>query len=167
MDGRGDSLDQLRLAFGFRDAGPRPCMDDAAAYFPVNSVVRRLHAELPSVLIGGLATLFFQMLHPIAMAGVSKHSESARHARDQILRSRHAESRRNDEYRWTTEVALSLFPPCAYAILSPPRHQGLAPSDLGRVVANTCVTLDFRIPNVAPIRGFSEPSRPTSTSPTE
>src|ERR1019366_9017504 len=30
--------------------------------------------DLPSMLIGGLGSLFFQMLHPQAMAGVAQHS---------------------------------------------------------------------------------------------
>jgi uncharacterized protein (DUF2236 family) len=33
-----------------------------------------VHRELPSMLVGGLGSLFFQMLHPLAMAGVADHS---------------------------------------------------------------------------------------------
>jgi uncharacterized protein (DUF2236 family) len=37
-------------------------------------VVRQIHADLPSMLIGGLASLLLQTLHPLAMAGVADHS---------------------------------------------------------------------------------------------
>lgn len=49
-------------------------MDPDLAYFAPDSIVRRVHSDFPSMLIGGLASLLFQMLHPLAMAGVAQHS---------------------------------------------------------------------------------------------
>ena len=57
------------------DGEPPPACDDAdEAYMAPGSVVRRLHADLPSMLIGGLSSLLLQSLHPLAMAGVAQHS---------------------------------------------------------------------------------------------
>jgi uncharacterized protein (DUF2236 family) len=53
---------------------PAPCLDPDLAYIAPDSVVRRVHGDLPAMLIGGLSALLFQMLHPLAMAGVAQHS---------------------------------------------------------------------------------------------
>ncbi len=37
-------------------------------------MARLVHADLPSMLIGGVTALLLQMLHPLAMAGVAEHS---------------------------------------------------------------------------------------------
>lgn len=50
------------------------CVDPSEAYAEVDGVARLVHGELPSMLVGGLGSLFFQMLHPLAMAGVADHS---------------------------------------------------------------------------------------------
>ena len=49
-------------------------MDEADAYFSPNSIVRQVQSDLPSMVIGGFASLLLQMLHPLAMAGVAQHS---------------------------------------------------------------------------------------------
>ena len=41
---------------------------------PVDGITRVVHADLPAMLIGGLASLLMQMNHPGAMAGVAQHS---------------------------------------------------------------------------------------------
>jgi uncharacterized protein (DUF2236 family) len=43
--------------------------------FGPGSMVWRVHAELPSMLIGGISALMLQTLHPLAMAGVDQHSD--------------------------------------------------------------------------------------------
>ena len=43
--------------------------------FGPDSMVWRVHAELPSMLIGGISALMLQTLHPLAMAGVDQHSD--------------------------------------------------------------------------------------------
>lgn len=47
--------------------------EDAGLFGP-ESVTWRVHADLPSMLVGGLAALLLQSLHPLAMAGVAAHS---------------------------------------------------------------------------------------------
>ena len=65
---------QIRRSMGVSET-PRPvCEDPADAYFPPGSITRQVHADLPAMLIGGVAALLFQMLHPLAMAGVAEHS---------------------------------------------------------------------------------------------
>ncbi|MGA2837540.1 MAG: oxygenase MpaB family protein [Acidimicrobiales bacterium] len=71
---RGQALVQVRRSMGMTGAPPAPCADPAIAYVHPDSVVRRIHGDLPSMLIGGLSALLFQMLHPLAMAGVAQHS---------------------------------------------------------------------------------------------
>jgi len=65
---------QIRRSMGVTD-GPRPaCEDPEEAYFAPGSITRQIHSDLPSMLIGGVAALLLQMLHPLAMAGVAEHS---------------------------------------------------------------------------------------------
>jgi uncharacterized protein (DUF2236 family) len=42
--------------------------------FGPGSIVWRVHADLPSMLIGGISSLMLQSLHPLAMAAVADHS---------------------------------------------------------------------------------------------
>lgn len=56
-----------------RQAAPA-CSDPDEAYFPPDSVTRRVNGDFPSMLVGGLGALLLQMLHPLAMAGVADHS---------------------------------------------------------------------------------------------
>ncbi len=71
---RGQALVQVRRSMGMTREPPPTCCDPSTAYFAPGSVVRRIHGDLPSMLIGGLSALLFQMLHPLAMAGVAQHS---------------------------------------------------------------------------------------------
>jgi uncharacterized protein (DUF2236 family) len=71
---RAQALLQVRRSMGMTRVPPPPCTDPARAYFDPDSLVRRIHGDLPSMLIGGLSALLFQMLHPLAMAGVAQHS---------------------------------------------------------------------------------------------
>jgi uncharacterized protein (DUF2236 family) len=64
----------VRRALGVRGTPPLPCSDPALAYLPVDGAAREIHADLPSMLVGGVASLLLQMLHPLAMAGVAQHS---------------------------------------------------------------------------------------------
>lgn len=64
----------IRHAAGLSRDPPVRCDDPNEAYSDVNGVARVVHGDLPSMLIGGLGSLFFQMLHPRAMAGVAQHS---------------------------------------------------------------------------------------------
>lgn len=60
-----------------------PAADPLAAFrgppgdpglFGPGSVTWRVHGDLPSMLVGGIAALLLQTLHPLAMAGVVDHS---------------------------------------------------------------------------------------------
>jgi uncharacterized protein (DUF2236 family) len=64
----------IRRSVGLNVTPPPRCDDPALSYCAVNGVARVVHRELPSMLVGGLGSLFFQMLHPLAMAGVADHS---------------------------------------------------------------------------------------------
>ncbi len=71
---RGHVQHRVRRSLGIR-GGPRiPCDDPQQAYFAPDSITRQIHSDLPAMLIGGVAALLFQMLHPLAMAGVAEFS---------------------------------------------------------------------------------------------
>jgi len=64
----------IRHAAGLTNDPPPRCDDPNEAFGDVHCVARLVHRELPSMLVGGVGSLFFQMLHPHAMAGVARHS---------------------------------------------------------------------------------------------
>jgi uncharacterized protein (DUF2236 family) len=64
----------IRHAAGLTNEPPPRCDDPHEAFGDVHGVARLVHRELPSMLVGGVGSLFFQMLHPLAMAGVAQHS---------------------------------------------------------------------------------------------
>ncbi len=64
----------LRRAIGIDREPPQICLDPERAYVPVDAEARLIHADLPAMLVGGLGSLFFQMLHPHSRAGVAQHS---------------------------------------------------------------------------------------------
>jgi uncharacterized protein (DUF2236 family) len=71
---RGDIERSVRRSFGVAEA-PRPrAMDPQTAFVHPDSVIRVVHSDLGSMMIGGLAALMLQALHPLAMAGVADHS---------------------------------------------------------------------------------------------
>jgi uncharacterized protein (DUF2236 family) len=72
---RGGMARNVRRAIGIRDEQPPPmALDPDDAYLPPDGVARRVHADLPAMLIGGVSALLLQALHPLAMAGVAEHS---------------------------------------------------------------------------------------------
>lgn len=60
--------------FNDRQRGERPVVRSADALFPPDAVIRRVHGDVTSMLVGGIAALLLQMLHPGALAGVWDHS---------------------------------------------------------------------------------------------
>ena len=72
---RSNALGGLRRSIGVEGEPPPPCTDAAVAYVNPDSIVRSVHSDLASMLVGGLASLLLQMLHPLAMAGVATHSD--------------------------------------------------------------------------------------------
>ncbi len=64
---------RVRRSIGIGE--PRPSATDPdEAFLAPGGVARRVHGDLPAMLIGGLEALLLQMLHPLAMAGVAEHS---------------------------------------------------------------------------------------------
>jgi hypothetical protein len=54
---------------------PRPrSIDPETSFVHPDSVVRVVHSDLGAMMIGGVAALMLQALHPLAMAGVADHS---------------------------------------------------------------------------------------------
>jgi uncharacterized protein (DUF2236 family) len=82
-----DSLGRdLRRVVGVRrDRRRFVSMDPEQAFLPPSAVARRVHADLPSMLVGGLSALLLQSLHPLTMAGVAEHSD---YERDPVGRMR-------------------------------------------------------------------------------
>lgn len=64
----------IRRAVGLSKEPPPRCNDPEEAYFALDNVARTIHGDLPPMLVGGLGSLFIQMLHPHTMAGVAQHS---------------------------------------------------------------------------------------------
>jgi uncharacterized protein (DUF2236 family) len=64
----------VRRSIGVSSKPPPPCTDPELAFLDPDSVARVVHADLPAMLIGGIAALLLQTLHPLAMAGVAEHS---------------------------------------------------------------------------------------------
>jgi uncharacterized protein (DUF2236 family) len=54
--------------------GEAPVMRSDHALFAPGSVVWRLHGDVGSMMVGGVASLLLQMLHPAVLAGVWDHS---------------------------------------------------------------------------------------------
>ncbi len=77
----------IREAAGLSQEPPKSCDDPAEAFLPVDGVARLVHGDLPSMMIGGLASLFFEMLHPHTMAGVAQHSRYKEDALGRVLQT--------------------------------------------------------------------------------
>ena len=66
---------QVRSTFNDQAKGERPVVRSDDALFPRDSVVWRVHGDVTSMMVGGIAALLTQMLHPQALGGVWDHSE--------------------------------------------------------------------------------------------
>ncbi|MGH9089561.1 MAG: oxygenase MpaB family protein [Acidimicrobiales bacterium] len=71
---RSDVRCSVRRALGVPGKPPPCAADPEHAFLPPDGVARRVHGDLPSMVVGGLAALMLQTLHPLAMAGVADHS---------------------------------------------------------------------------------------------
>ena len=58
---------------GAKGETPVPMSDDAL--FARGSVIWRVHGDVTTMMVGGIAALLMQMLHPLALAGVWDHSK--------------------------------------------------------------------------------------------
>jgi len=66
---------QVTRLFNDASKGDRPVTRRADALFAPNSVAWRVHGDVVTMLIGGVASLMLQMLHPSVLAGVWDHSD--------------------------------------------------------------------------------------------
>jgi uncharacterized protein (DUF2236 family) len=78
---------RIRNAVGLTQDPPPICNDPDLAYFPIDGVARLVHGDLATMIIGGLGSLFLQMLHPHAMAGVAQHSRYQHDATGRLLQT--------------------------------------------------------------------------------
>ena len=65
---------QVRATFNDSAKGERPIPVSDQALFAPGSVIRRVHGDVTSMMVGGVAALLTQMLHPNALGGVWDHS---------------------------------------------------------------------------------------------
>jgi uncharacterized protein (DUF2236 family) len=71
---RGDIARNVRRAIGITGEPAPIAYDPLEAYMPPGGVARQVHADLATMLVGGVSALLLQSLHPLAMAGVAEHS---------------------------------------------------------------------------------------------
>jgi uncharacterized protein (DUF2236 family) len=60
--------------FNDKAKGDRPVVRSDNALFPRNSVIWRVHGDVTTMMVGGIAALLLQMLHPAALTAVLDHS---------------------------------------------------------------------------------------------
>lgn len=79
---------EVRRAIHGSDAVPRAINpDDRAGLFAPDAIVRRVHGDPVSMMIGGVAALLLQMLHPKVLAGVWDHSNFRADMRGRLHRT--------------------------------------------------------------------------------
>lgn len=71
---RSDLRRGVRRSLGMPADPPRLSEPAGEPFLPPSGMARRVHSDLPAMMVGGLAALLLQTLHPLAMAGVAEHS---------------------------------------------------------------------------------------------
>ncbi|MEZ0496643.1 oxygenase MpaB family protein [Sphingomonas sp. IW22] len=64
----------VRATFNDQSRGERPVQRSSNALFPPESVIWRVHGDVTTMMVGGIAALLMQMLDPRVLAGVWDHS---------------------------------------------------------------------------------------------
>ncbi|MBX3594118.1 oxygenase MpaB family protein [Sphingomonas sp.] len=64
----------VRATFNDQERGETPVQRSDNALFPRDSVTWRVHGDVTTMMVGGVAALLLQMLHPAVLAGVWDHS---------------------------------------------------------------------------------------------
>jgi uncharacterized protein (DUF2236 family) len=67
-------VDQVRAVFNDQARGERPVQRRVGGLFGPDSVTWRVHGDVTTMMVGGVAALLLQMLHPAVLAGVWDHS---------------------------------------------------------------------------------------------
>ena len=65
---------QVRAMFNDTERGEKPVPPSENAFFERDTPIRMVHADVVSMMVGGVAALLMQMLHPHALRGVLDHS---------------------------------------------------------------------------------------------
>ena len=68
-------IGQIRAVFNDSARGEKPVERSANGLFSPESVVWRVHGDVTTMMVGGVAALLLQMLHPAVLAGVWDHSQ--------------------------------------------------------------------------------------------
>ncbi|MET0252065.1 MAG: oxygenase MpaB family protein [Novosphingobium sp.] len=80
-------VDRIRATFNDRGRGERPVQRSAEGLFGPGSAAWRVHGDLTSMMVGGVAALLMQMLHPLVLAGVWDHSAFRRDMHGRLRRT--------------------------------------------------------------------------------
>ncbi|MGL4964897.1 MAG: oxygenase MpaB family protein, partial [Inquilinus sp.] len=73
--------------FNDRRRGDRPVVRSADGLFGPCAVAWRVHGDVTSMMVGGVAALLLQMLHPAVLAGVWNHSNFRTDMRGRLRRT--------------------------------------------------------------------------------
>lgn len=65
---------EVRAVFNDKSRGETPVVRSDQGLFAADSVVRRVHGDVTTMMVGGVTALLLQMLHPAVLAGVWDHS---------------------------------------------------------------------------------------------
>jgi uncharacterized protein (DUF2236 family) len=65
---------RVRAVFNDQARGEAPVPRSDDALYPRDSVIWRVHGDVTTMMVGGVAALLLQMLHPAVLAGVWDHS---------------------------------------------------------------------------------------------
>ena len=68
-------VSRVRAVFNDAARGDAPVARSDAAMFAPGSVIWRVHGDVTTMMVGGVAALLLQMLHPAVLAGVWDHSD--------------------------------------------------------------------------------------------
>ena len=71
---RAKLVEGVRAVFNDSSGGDAPVPPSDDAFFARNTPIRMVHADVTSMMVGGIAALLLQMLHPHALRGVLDHS---------------------------------------------------------------------------------------------
>ncbi len=69
-----DIVTRVRGVFNDRAKGEQPVVRSDNALFSRSSVIWRVHGDVTTMMVGGMAALLLQMLHPAALTAVLDHS---------------------------------------------------------------------------------------------
>lgn len=71
---KGALVGQVRAVLNDQARGEKPVVRSDEGLFDAGSIVRRVHGDVTTMMVGGVAALLLQMLHPAVLAGVWDHS---------------------------------------------------------------------------------------------